>query len=413
VVVVVADLQRRVTKAGEVRWDVRYRDDAKRQRKRSFERKTDAQRFARMVETDLLRGDWIDPKRSQESFETWARMWLDTLGGRKPKTRESYESIVNRHLLPRFDNTPIGAIDYPCALAYISELQHRGVAPKTVRNIRDVLRLIVGMAVKSGAIKSNPVTGVEVGRAGRHEMVFLDPDQIMRLAREVTAPPQRYRREERRRDGYPEYGLLVRFAAFTGLRAGELVALRVKCLDFNRCRVDVNASGSEAYGQLQIVATKTYERRTVPIPSSLIHELQDHVDGRGADEFVWQSPQGGPFRYSNWFKRHFKPAIGRAALPPTTRFHDLRHSYAAMLIGQSAHPRAIMERMGHSTIAVTLDTYGHLLPKIDAQLDVALDGVYRDAAGQHRAVLRSAPGAGPAEVSSRRAAPVLTEVALR
>jgi integrase len=61
-----------------------------------------------------------------------------------------------------------------------------------------------------------------------------------------------------------------------------------------------------------------------------------------------------------------------------------------MLIGQSAHPRAIMERMGHSTISVTLDTYGHLLPKIDAQLDVALDGVYRDAAGQRRADLRSA-----------------------
>jgi integrase len=95
---------------------------------------------------------------------------------------------------------------------------------------------------------------------------------------------------------------------------------------------------------------------------------------------VWESPQGGPFRHSNWFKRHFKPAVLRAGLPPRTRFHDLRHSYAAMLIAQGAHPRAIMERMGHSTITVTLDTYGHLLPKIDAALDDALDSMYRAAA---------------------------------
>ena len=97
-----ADLQRRVTKSGEVRWDVRYRDDARQQRKRSFERKLDAQRFARSVETDLLRGDWIDPRRGQELFEVWAAMWMETLASRKPKTRESYESIVHRHLLPRF-----------------------------------------------------------------------------------------------------------------------------------------------------------------------------------------------------------------------------------------------------------------------------------------------------------------------
>jgi site-specific recombinase XerC len=92
---------------------------------------------------------------------------------------------------------------------------------------------------------------------------------------------------------------------------------------------------------------------------------------------VWRSPQGGPFRHGNWFKRHFKPALVQAGLPAHTRFHDLRHSYAAMLIGQGAHPRAIMERMGHSTITVTLDTYGHLLPKIDAALDEAIDTVYR------------------------------------
>jgi integrase len=372
-----ADLQRRVTKSGEVRWDVRYRDDARQQRKRSFERKLDAQRFARSVETDLLRGDWIDPRRGQEPFGEWAAKWLETLGNRKPKTRESYESIVRKHLLPRFGGTPIGLIDYPCVLGFVNELQRAELGAGTIGNVRDVLRLVLGLAVKSGALKVNPVIDVPVSRTARNEMIFLEPDQVMTLAAEVSSPPARYRRGERRRDGYPEYGLLVRFAAFTGLRAGELVALRRKRLDLLRRRVEIRESASEAYGALQIVATKTYESRTVPIPASLIDELLQHVAVADPDEFVWQSPEGGPFRYSNWFKRHFKPAVARAGLPAETRFHDLRHSYAAMLIAQRAHPRAIMERMGHSTITVTLDTYGHLFPKLDAALDDALDGMYR------------------------------------
>jgi hypothetical protein len=211
-----ADVQKRGTRTGAVRWDVRYREDARRQRKRSFERKVDATRFARSVETDLLRGDWIDPKRGKELFSVWADMWLETLGSRKPKTRESYESIVHRHLLPRFASTPLASIDYPCVLAFVGGLQRTGLGAGTVRNIRDVLRLILGLAVKAGALKANPVTEVEVARTNRSEMIFLDPDEIMALATEVAAPPQRYRRGERRREGYPEYSLLVRFAAFTG-----------------------------------------------------------------------------------------------------------------------------------------------------------------------------------------------------
>ncbi|MGD9795247.1 MAG: tyrosine-type recombinase/integrase [Acidimicrobiia bacterium] len=374
-----ADIRKRASASG-TRWDVRYRDESRRQRKKTFERKVDAQRFANSVETDLVRGDWIDPDRGRELFGQWADTWLDTIGDRKPKTRESYESIVSKHLRPRFGRAPIASIDYPTVLAYVAELRAAGVAPKTIRNIRDVMRLIFKLAVRSGALKSNPVEDVAVGQTQRGEMVFLEPEQIMSLAREVEQPPPRYRRGERQVDGYPEYGLFVRFAAFTGLRAGELVALRVKDVRMLQRRVYVHQSASEAYGQLQIVATKTYERRSVPIPKSLIDDLARNIAGLGQDEFVWQSPQGGPFRYSNWMKRHFKPAVERSAAPDTTRFHDLRHTYAAMLIGQGAHPRAIMERMGHSTITVTLDNYGHLFPKLDEALDDALDSVYQASA---------------------------------
>ncbi len=157
-----ADIQKRKTSSGETRWDVRYRDEGRRQRKKTFERKVDAQRFANTVEADLLRGDWIDPNKGKEPFEVWAERWLTTLGDKKPKTAESYESIVRKHLLPRFGSWPVGAIDYPAVLTFVGELQAAGLGPGTIRNVRDVLRLVLQLAVRSGALKSNPVVGVKV-----------------------------------------------------------------------------------------------------------------------------------------------------------------------------------------------------------------------------------------------------------
>lgn len=176
-----ADIQKR-SAVGGVRWDVRYRDESRRQRKKSFERKVDAQRFAASVETDLIRGDWINPDRGRELFSDWADKWLATIADRKPKTRETYESIVRRHLVPRFGKAPISAIDYRTVLTFVAELRQSGVAAKTVRKIRDVLRSIFKLAVRSGALKSNPVVDVPVARTHRTEMVFLEADQIMDLA---------------------------------------------------------------------------------------------------------------------------------------------------------------------------------------------------------------------------------------
>ena len=84
-------------------------------------------------------------------------------------------------------------------------------------------------------------------------------------------------------------------------------------------------------------------------------------------------------RYSNFYRRRFKPAVSRAGLPEGTRFHDLRHSCAALLIAEGAHPKAIMDWLGHSSIQVTLGTYGHLFPNLEASLVDALDEVYRSA----------------------------------
>jgi integrase len=387
-----ASIERRQTASGETRWDVRYRDPERRHRARTFHRKADAQKFANVVEADITRGEWLDPQLGRETFGDWADRWAPTIAGLTPKTRESYESILRRHLRPRFEDTPVNRIDHPTVVALIAELTSSGAGAGTVRNIRDVLRLVLELARRSGAIKVNPVEGAKAPKKPPAEMVFLNADQIMTLADEITHPPIRRGGGEHRRPNFPERGLLVRFAGFTGLRSAEVVALQTEAIDLLHGRIHVIASATEAYGKLQFGPPKTYQRRSVPLPQALADEVTTHLAGKASDDFVFTSSRGGPLRHSNFYARHFKPAVIRAGLPEATRFHDLRHSYAAMLIAEGAHPRAIMERLGHSTIQVTLGTYGHVFPNLEAALTDALDEVYRKAEPTRGADVREFPG---------------------
>jgi integrase len=145
-------------------------------------------------------------------------------------------------------------------------------------------------------------------------------------------------------------------------------------------RVEVAEAASEPHGELVYGPTKTYERRTVPIPGALAAELAEHLIGRPADSaaFVFSAPDGGPLRHSTFYRRHFKPAVVRAGLPARTRFHDLRHSYAALLIAEGAPALAVMKRLGHSSITVTMNTYGHLFPALEEALTDRLDAAYRN-----------------------------------
>lgn len=371
-----ASIDARVTPGGQTRYDVRYRGTDGRARKKSFKRKTDAQRYASTVEADLARHDWVDPQRGRKPFGDWARAWSATTTHLKPKTRESYDSILTNHLLPEFEHRAIGSIDHTEVLAFLSGLTNQGKGAGTVRNIRDVMRLVFKLAVKSGAIKNNPVDDVKAPRAQKAEMIFLTEHQVMALAEEIQDPPPLQRGHKHREGGYPDYSLLVRFAAFTGLRAGELGALKTSRINLMRRRVEVSQSADEANGKFNIGPTKTYQRRALGFPASLTDELAEHLAGRKQNDLVFEGPDGGPLRHSNWYPRHFKPAVVRAGLPNGTRFHDLRHTYAAFLIAEGAHPRAMMERMGHSSINVTLGTYGHMFPSIDEKLDDALDRRY-------------------------------------
>jgi integrase len=380
-----------VRKLQSGRWQVRYRDPAGRTQsaKHTFATKTDASKHLSLIEADLHRGDWLDPRLGRVTFDEWSKAWLGGCAHLKAKTRAGYESVLAVHVLPEFTGEPVSSIDTARVRRFTSRLLAEGKAPGTVRNAKRVLRLVLGAAVEGGSLKANPCDGVKIPRGASSEMVFLDLGQVRKLADAIAAPPRPTRHAARE---HPEFTLLVRFAALTGLRAGEIAALRVGRLDVRGRRVEVAEAASEPHGELIYGPTKTYERRTVPIPGALAAELAEHLIGRPADSaaFVFSAPDGGPLRHSTFYRRHFKPAVARAGLPAGTRFHDLRHSYAALLIAEGAPALAVMKRLGHSSITVTMNTYGHLFPALEEALTDRLDVAYRNETGTSR--LRAVTG---------------------
>jgi integrase len=158
--------------------------------------------------------------------------------------------------------------------------------------------------------------------------------------------------------------VLVDTAAYSGMRAGELAALRVGRLDLLAGRAEVVESITEVAGKLVAGPTKTNLRRTVRLPRFLCDELGAYLADRphepGAHVFTMSA--GGPLRQSSVTTKLFKPAVRAVGLDPRLRFHDLRHTCASLLIREGASVKAIQAQLGHATASVTLDRYGHLFP---------------------------------------------------
>jgi integrase len=220
-------------------------------------------------------------------------------------------------------------------------------------------------AVADGLIARSPFAGVELPPERHREQVhFLDADQMNVLA--AAFEDDRYR-------------TAVYVAAYGGLRAGELWALTPRRVNVLARTVDIVESLSEVRGEVVVGPTKTGKRRTITVPRFLATMLGEHM-GRYSAEYVFTAKEGGPVRHRSFMRRHFKPVVEAAELPEGRRFHDLRHSCAALLIVNGRHLEEIKDHLGHSSIRVTSDRYGHLFPKARAEMADALDETFASSA---------------------------------
>ncbi len=363
-----ASIEKRAVNGG-VRYDVRYRVNG-RQHEKAFKRKVDAAKFRATVEADLARGDWLDQRLSKQTVGEFAEQWFATLGGHRAATRSRYRAILDRHVLPTFGNMPIGRLDHHSVAVWVAEQSDAGLSAASISKHRNVLSQICGSAIRSGAIRNNPVDGIRIAKSPVRTKRFLSPAEVAALANEIANPPPQVSRPyDTPRD---ELGLLIRFLAFTGLRIGEAFGLQVGDLDFNAGRVEVQRTASETSGVVTIEHPKSGSVRRVPLPGSLAVDLRLLCSDRARDDFVWPDSTGGPRRQSHFRTRHFRPAAKRADLAGTTP-HDMRHTCVALLVQLGAHPKAIQEWLGHSSITMTLDQYGHLFPSIEEALAGRLD----------------------------------------
>lgn len=353
-------------KGTRLRWRARYRTPDGAQRTQCFARKVDADHFLATVETDKARGSWVDPLLAKTPFGDYASQWLETKRGLAPRSFVNVEGRLRNHVIPAFGRAEVGAIRPADVRAWVAAMSAKGLQPSTVKPAFQVLAQVLRMAEIDGLIPRSPCIGIELPKdRAREEMVFLSPQQVSELADAIS----------------PRYRALVLTAAYSGLRAGELEALRLTSVNVLRGSLEVVESLSElSDGTLSVGPTKTGKTRSVTVPRFVAEAIGRHVaEYPSGDGWVFSTRDGRPMRHRNFMRRHFRPAVVAAGLPERLRFHDLRHTHAALLIAQGAHPKQVQERLGHGSIRTTFDRYGHLFDGHDAELLDALDGVARSA----------------------------------
>lgn len=333
------------------RWRARYRGPDGRQRSRDFDTKAEGQRWASEQQRRVRRNEWTDPDAGRATVSDMYPVWMATLT-LKPKTRETYEHLWLRIVEPRWGNVRLTAITPTDARAWVASMTGARGNPagaSTKRQAFHVLSGILDAAVLERRLLTNPAREGVVGRANflpravRSERKrFLTPSEVERLAEE-TGP----------------HRVLILVMAYTGMRWGEVTALRVRDVDLLRMRAHVERNASWLATGLQYVAPKTHQSRAVPLPPFLREDLQELLAGKAVDDLLFTTINGRPLDPSNFRTQVLAAASRRAGLERVTA-HDLRHTAASIAIQSGADVKVVQRMLGHASAAMTLDVYADL-----------------------------------------------------
>jgi integrase len=340
-------------------WVVRWVDPAGREKMKSFGTRAEADAFATNVENKKLRGDYHDPRLGRELLgEFYESRWLPRAKLRMaPSTLGLLEGHWKLYVEPAFAQRRLNSVTAADLRIFADQMIDEASVYQAETSLR-LLRSIFRAALEDGLLGRSPADGVSAPRRPHHKNRYLTEDEIAKL---VDAHPDRWR-------------AFVLVAAYGGLRFGELVGLRVEHVDFFRRKLRVEEALVEAGGKLHERPTKSGKTRMVTLPRFVMAAVSEHLRSWPADESgrVFSDDNGGPVRRSTFYKRIWWPAIKRAGLQKL-RFHDLRHTSAALAIAAGAHPKTIQMRLGHHSAAFTLDVYGGLFESLDEDLAEKLD----------------------------------------
>ncbi len=304
----------------------------------------------------------------------YVTQWLQgsAKGTVRVSTFERYEQINRLHIVPALGRMKLKSLTPSHVRNLYRDRLDSGLAPATIHKLHTFLHKAFAQAVADGLIPRNVTDSLKLPRIDREEIDPLTAEEANRLIEAA----------EEARDRLSALYLL---AIHTGLRQGELLALRWEDLDLETGTLRVRRTLTRTKGTYSTGEPKTKKsRRTVRLTTGAVVALRGHLE-RQLEEIdrlgslyrngglVFANETGGIINPSNLRNRSFAKLLRHAGLPPGTRFHDLRHTCATLLLSRNVNPKIVSEMLGHATIAITLDTYSHVLPDMQEKAAKALE----------------------------------------
>ena len=366
--------------------DVRDPQTGKRRRKwHSFSgTKREAQVECARLISELSGGEYIEPAKT--TVAAFLNRWLEHMRSQvAPRTHERYSELVRKNIalliggiiLIKLQPAQISAA-YSKALTDGRRDGSGGLSPRTVGHIHRVLRQALAQAVRWNLLVRNPADVVRPPKVERAKMRALDTTETAALLEAVRST---------------RMFIAVLLAVTSGMRRGEITALRWRAINLAGAELSVMASAEQTAAGVREKETKSGRARTVALTALAIEELRCHKTRQAEellrlgvrqteDTHVFAQINGQPLKPQS-VTHEFARFLAGTQLPQI-RFHDLRHTHATHLLASGVHPKITQERLGHANVGTTLDLYSHVLPGMQADAASRVDAVLRVALDKHR-----------------------------
>jgi integrase len=301
----------------------------------------------------------------------YLKKWLDgaVRDTVKQNAWENYEYVSRVHLIPALGSLKLKAITPAHVQVLYRSKLNSGLSGRTVKLIHTVLNKSLKYAVHHGLIPRNSCESVTPPRVMKKEIKALSPQEAKRLLE--SAKGERFE-------------ALYVLAITAGLREGELLGLRWQDVNLDAETLSVRQQLTRTRSGLSFTSPKGDKSRSIRLASHTVRVLKHHNIAQKEERLkagsLWQDTRlvfttkvGTPVDVGNLTYRSFRPLLERAGLP-RIRVHDLRHTFATLLLSKGTHPKIVQEMLGHANISMTLDTYSHVLPTMQDEAIAALEG---------------------------------------
>lgn len=345
------------------RWAARYRDDNGDQKSPKFATKAAAAAHLKRVEGDLSRGKYVDPAAGKATFKTYAEGWRSSARHRE-STRERVERTLRRHVYPTFAARQMGTIKRTQIQAWVNGLEDK-LSPSTITVAYSVVSTIFKAAVLDDVIGRTPCRDISLPSTGKPKKPVMPVEQVAALRQGLP----------------PRYQAVVDLTAGSGLRQAEVFGLEVRHVDFLRrtLTVEQQLANETDYTPYLAPPKSDASYREIPLAQATVDalaahladfpaavvEVEDRTDPKHVRarevKLMFSTEDGLPMRRATW-SQLLAPVMRTLGMPKGSGLHSVRRFYASLLIRYHESVKTVQERLGHTSAAVTLDTYAGLWP---------------------------------------------------